>query len=72
VQPLLDGVLSYLPCPLEVSNYALDQTKDEEKVFGLTTLSQFISHYFPLKILIKGCVGCLVWNSRWTTCGIGF
>ncbi|KAJ6946540.1 elongation factor G-1 [Populus alba x Populus x berolinensis] len=32
VQPLLDGVLSYLPCPLEVSNYALDQTKDEEKV----------------------------------------
>ncbi|KAG8391576.1 hypothetical protein BUALT_Bualt01G0201900 [Buddleja alternifolia] len=32
VQPLLDGVLSYLPCPTEVSNYALDQTKDEEKV----------------------------------------
>ncbi|XP_010258866.1 PREDICTED: elongation factor G, mitochondrial-like [Nelumbo nucifera] len=32
VQPLLDGVLSYLPCPAEVSNYALDQTKNEEKV----------------------------------------
>lgn len=32
VQPLLDGVLNYLPCPIEVSNYALDQTKDEEKV----------------------------------------
>uniref|UniRef100_A0A3Q7EKR8 Elongation factor G, mitochondrial n=1 Tax=Solanum lycopersicum TaxID=4081 RepID=A0A3Q7EKR8_SOLLC len=32
VQTLLDGVLSYLPCPVEVSNYALDQTKDEEKV----------------------------------------
>ncbi|KAJ7003838.1 elongation factor G-1, partial [Populus alba x Populus x berolinensis] len=32
VQPLLDGVLSYLPCPTEVGNYALDQTKDEEKV----------------------------------------
>ncbi|KAL7258624.1 hypothetical protein ACSBR1_004693 [Camellia fascicularis] len=32
VQPLLDGVLSYLPCPIEVSNYALDQTKQEEKV----------------------------------------
>lgn len=32
VQPLLDGVLNYLPCPVEVSNYALDQTKNEEKV----------------------------------------
>ncbi|XP_048334616.2 elongation factor G-2, mitochondrial [Ziziphus jujuba] len=32
VQPLLNGVLSYLPCPSEVSNYALDQTKNEEKV----------------------------------------
>uniref|UniRef100_A0A6N2KBK8 Tr-type G domain-containing protein n=1 Tax=Salix viminalis TaxID=40686 RepID=A0A6N2KBK8_SALVM len=32
VQPLLDGVLSYLPSPTEVVNYALDQTKDEEKV----------------------------------------
>lgn len=33
VQPLLDGVLNYLPCPTEVCNYALDQTKNEEKVF---------------------------------------
>ncbi|KAJ7950864.1 Elongation factor G, mitochondrial [Quillaja saponaria] len=32
VQPLLDGVLNYLPCPTEVSNHALDQTKSEEKV----------------------------------------
>ncbi|KAF5197443.1 Elongation factor g protein [Thalictrum thalictroides] len=32
VQPLLDGVISYLPCPTEVSNHALDQTKDEEQV----------------------------------------
>ena len=32
MQPLLDGVLSYLPCPTEVSNYALDQNKNEEKV----------------------------------------
>ncbi|RYR23736.1 hypothetical protein Ahy_B02g057223 [Arachis hypogaea] len=32
VQPLLDGVLNYLSCPIEVSSYALDQTKNEEKV----------------------------------------
>ncbi|OWM80153.1 hypothetical protein CDL15_Pgr019317 [Punica granatum] len=32
VQPLLDGVLDYLPCPTEVRNYALDQNKKEEKV----------------------------------------
>lgn len=32
VQPLLDGVVSYLPCPIEVSNQALDQSKNEEKV----------------------------------------
>ncbi|KAL6583847.1 Elongation factor G-1, mitochondrial [Orobanche minor] len=32
VQPLLDGVLSYLPCPTEVTNIALDQTKNEEEV----------------------------------------
>ncbi|KAK9143846.1 hypothetical protein Syun_013246 [Stephania yunnanensis] len=32
VQPLLDGVINYLPRPIEVSNYALDQTKNEEKV----------------------------------------
>ncbi|CAJ2669875.1 unnamed protein product [Trifolium pratense] len=32
IQPLLDGVLSYLPCPVEVNNYALDQSSNEEKV----------------------------------------
>ncbi|KAL8129521.1 hypothetical protein V2J09_018676 [Rumex salicifolius] len=32
VQPLLDAVLSYLPCPTEVSNYALDQNNNEEKI----------------------------------------
>lgn len=35
VQPLLDGVLDYLPCPIEVSNYALDQNKSEEKVLTI-------------------------------------
>ncbi|KAL2652086.1 hypothetical protein R1flu_020214 [Riccia fluitans] len=32
VQLLLDGVTNFLPCPLEVNNYALDQTRNEEKV----------------------------------------
>lgn len=32
VQLLLDGVVDFLPCPLDVSNYALDQKKKEEKV----------------------------------------
>jgi hypothetical protein len=27
-------VLDYLPCPMEVENYALDQNKSEEKVLG--------------------------------------
>jgi len=32
VQPLLDGVVSFLPCLIEGSNYALEQSKNEEKV----------------------------------------
>jgi elongation factor G len=32
VQPLLDGVLDYLPEPIEKPNFALDRTKDEERV----------------------------------------
>ena len=32
VQPLLDGVIDYLPAPIEKPNYALDRSKDEEPV----------------------------------------
>lgn len=32
IQPLLDGVVSYLPNPAEVKNYALDLDKNEEQV----------------------------------------
>lgn len=35
MQLLLDGVIDYLPNPLEVSNYALDTAKEEEKVRAL-------------------------------------
>ncbi|XP_045804087.1 elongation factor G, mitochondrial-like [Trifolium pratense] len=31
LQLLLDGVLNYLPCPIEASNYALNQSKNMEK-----------------------------------------
>lgn len=32
IQPLLDGVIRYLPNPTEVHNYALDLDKNEEKI----------------------------------------
>jgi len=32
VQPLLDGVVDYLPSPIEKLNYALDRSKNEEPV----------------------------------------
>lgn len=32
VQPLLDGVVSYLPCPSEVRNFALDRADGEKEV----------------------------------------
>ncbi|MDC7221794.1 MAG: elongation factor G [Spirochaetales bacterium] len=32
IQPLLDAVLAYLPCPTDVENRALDLDKDEEEV----------------------------------------
>jgi hypothetical protein len=32
LQLLLDGVLNYLPCPTEASNYVLIQSKNDEKV----------------------------------------
>jgi translation elongation factor EF-G len=50
VQPLLNGVLSYLPCPVEVSNYALDQTNNEEKVFSC---SKFCCEFCVMLFVIK-------------------
>ena len=34
VQPLLDGVMDYLPKPIEKSNYALDRTQNEAPIMG--------------------------------------
>ncbi|MCG6930378.1 MAG: elongation factor G [Desulfofustis sp.] len=31
IQPLLDGVAAYLPCPTDVVNFALDLSKDEQE-----------------------------------------
>lgn len=50
VQPLLDGVLDYLPCPTEVENYALDQNKSEEKVqLGGTPVGPLVALAFKLE-----------------------
>ncbi|KAJ6347627.1 hypothetical protein OIU76_004163 [Salix suchowensis] len=59
VQPLLDGVLSYLPSPTEVVNYALDQTKDEEKVvLSGTPDGPLVALAFKLE---EGCFGQLTY-----------
>ncbi|WJX27483.1 hypothetical protein P8452_16295 [Trifolium repens] len=39
LQLLLDGVLNYLPCPVEASNYCLDQSKNGEKDASLSPSS---------------------------------
>lgn len=50
VQPLLNGVLDYLPCPAEVENYALDQNKSEEKVLlGGTPAGPLVALAFKLE-----------------------
>jgi translation elongation factor EF-G len=52
VQLLLDGVVNYLPCPLEVSNHALDQNKQEEKVCNnFCPTSQTFHALLPLSFL---------------------
>ncbi|MCH91888.1 elongation factor G, partial [Trifolium medium] len=33
LQLLLDGVLNYLPCPIEARNFALNQSKNVDKKF---------------------------------------
>ncbi|XP_008783146.2 elongation factor G, mitochondrial [Phoenix dactylifera] len=50
VQPLLDGVLNYLPYPTEVENYALDQNNSEEKVLlPGTPVGPFVALAFKLE-----------------------
>ncbi|KAF6147097.1 hypothetical protein GIB67_036816 [Kingdonia uniflora] len=50
VQPLLDGVISYLPCPTEVCNYALDQNKNEDKaLLSGTPIGPLVALAFKLE-----------------------
>lgn len=57
---LLDGVIDYLPNPLEVPNYALDTAKDEEKVRALSTLNiQTTNKYVAVAVhFVHSCVEC--------------
>ncbi|WJX23121.1 hypothetical protein P8452_12360 [Trifolium repens] len=51
LQLLLDGVLNYLPCPIEASNYALNQSKNMEKD-GLVALAFTLNRkYGPITYL---------------------
>ena len=50
VQPLLDGVIDYLPTPKEVTNYALDMKKDEEKtLMEINNKKPFVGLAFKLE-----------------------
>lgn len=50
VQPLLDGVVDYLPTPTQVTNYALDTKKDEEKVLmEINNKKPFVGLAFKLE-----------------------
>ncbi|KAI8843858.1 P-loop containing nucleoside triphosphate hydrolase protein [Chytriomyces cf. hyalinus JEL632] len=50
VQPMLDGVISYLPTPFEVPNHALDAKNNEEKVtLSSSSADPFVSLAFKLE-----------------------
>ena len=51
VQPLLDGVLAYLPCPTDITNEAIDASEGEEKRVPVTNSSKdpVLSYAFKLE-----------------------
>ena len=58
VQLLLDGVTSYLPCPLDADSYALDAARDEEQVRLLKSRSGALpaaSCFLPLPVFRSSC-----------------
>lgn len=73
-------MLNYLPCPPEVSNYALDQTKNEEKVFSDYSYIENFCVVFESKssqgtdIYLFGVTakGFVIWNSSWPFSCFGF
>lgn len=59
VQLLLDGVTSYLPCPLDGDSYALDAARDEEQVRLLKSRSGALpaaSCFLPRLVLRSSCL----------------
>ena len=67
-------MIRYLPCPNEVENCALDQTKGEEKVRKSVHFFQDLLYRFsPCGILrALGVLGFVIWVSNRTPCCIGF
>lgn len=59
VQLLLDGVESYLPCPLDVESSALDAARNEEPVrLAKTRNGVHLSYFMPSLHLIRGVQPC--------------
>ena len=58
MQSLLDGVVDYLPNPMEVENVALDLNENEAKVWFVTTVE-----YMPIYLFMHTfMINIIVWT----------
>jgi len=71
VQPLLDGVVDYLPNPREITNWALDLDKDEEKVITCTVYSVRWCVFVCVFVCVCLCVCLCVRVDRVCMCVFG-